>query len=258
MLGYPDQSGTTVGAGTKWSDGSFVIFRRLNQHVAGFRSLAAAGVPNANPSLTPTQMGADMIGRWPSGAPLELFPVADPGPPVQANWNAFAFAANDASGQVCPVWAHVRKSNPRDESTPGGALDDPAIHRMIRRGIPFGPPLPTSATSDDGVPRGLHFFSVVADLIQQFEFIQSNWINNPNFPIGIVPPQPGPYGPPAPGTPAGGPDPVVGENPPGSQSVLQQASGAQPFPLSAELVNVTAGEYFFLPSLTGLAAILAT
>lgn len=254
VLGYPDQSGTTVGTGTKWNDGSFVVFRRLTQHVAAFRALAVSGAPTANPLLSPAEMGAKMVGRWPSGAPIELNPNVDPGPTDQVDWNAFDYATNDASGEICPVWTHIRKANPRNESTPGGASDNPKLHRMIRRGIPFGPPLPADATADDGVPRGLHFFSVVADLIQQFEFVQSNWINNPNFPIGVVPPTPGPYAP-TPGTPAGGPDPVVGEYPPGSQCLMQQPSGGAPFPLAGELVNVTAGEYFSLPSLAALATI---
>jgi Dyp-type peroxidase family len=254
VLGYPDESGTTVGTGTNWSDGSFVVFRRLTQHVAAFRALAVSGAPTANPLLSPAEMGAKMVGRWPSGAPIELNPGADPGSTDPSDWNAFEYATNDASGEICPVWAHIRKANPRAESTPGGAADNPTLHRMMRRGIPFGPPLPIDATADDGVPRGLHFFSVVADLVQQFEFVQSNWINSANFPIGVVPPTPGPYAP-TPGTPAGGPDPVVGEYPPGSQCLLQQNSGTVPVPLGAELVNVTAGEYFSLPSLAALASI---
>jgi len=91
---------------------------------------------------------------------------------------------------------------------------------------------------------------------RQFEFIQSNWLNNPNFPIGSIPAQPGGlYQPPQPGRLAGGPDPVIGEHDNIAQCVLQQVSGAQPFPVPNELVNVTAGEYFFLPSLSALAAI---
>ena len=254
VLGYPDQSGTIVGVGTRWNHGSFVVFRRLIQHVAEFRSLAASGSPSPNPPLSSAQMGAKMVGRWPSGAPVELSPDVDPGPPEQPTWNAFGYAANDAAGQNCPVWAHIRKANPRDEIASADTADNPMLHRMLRRGIPFGPLLPLSATSDDGIQRGLHFFCVVTDLIQQFEFVQSNWMNNPSFPIGVAPPTPGPYAP-IPGTPPGGPDPVVGEYPPGSQCILQQPSGPHPFPLAAELVNVTAGEYFFLPSLAALAAI---
>jgi Dyp-type peroxidase family len=255
VLGYPDAAGNTTATGTLWANGSFVVFRRLTQDVAGFRTLAGAGVQDSNPELSPAVFAADMIGRWPSGAPVELFPAADPGPGNASN--AFQYRSNgDDDGHVCPVWAHVRKANPRDETTPGGPADDPSAHRMIRRGVPFGPPLPAAATADDGVPRGLHFFALVADLPRQFEFVQSNWINNPNFPIGGTPAQPGgPYTPPAPGTSPGGPDPVVGEHDANAQCVLQQPSGARPFTVSTELVHVTAGEYFFLPALSALTKI---
>jgi hypothetical protein len=49
---------------------------------------------------------------------------------------------------------------------------------------PMGTQPPTeNASIDDGIQRGLRFFSVVSDLVKQFEFVQSNWINNANFPI---------------------------------------------------------------------------
>lgn len=256
VLGYPDGSGATATTGSLWVNGSYVVFRRLNQDVLGFRALASSPVPGANPAPSIDQLAAKMVGRWPSGAPIELHPDADPGPAQITN--AFQFKANgDDDGHVCPVWAHIRKANPRDETTPGGTADDPTRHRIFRRGIPFGPPLPAGSTSDDGIPRGLHFYGVVADLSRQFEFVQSNWMNNVNFPIGAASPQPGsPYGPPpTPGTLPGGPDPMVGEHDPGEECVLQQASGAHPFAVPSEVVRVTAGEYFFLPSLSSLAKI---
>lgn len=253
VLGYPDAGGATVGTGTVWENGSFVVFRRLTQDVMGFRTLASAGVPGSDPAVPQDLLAAKMIGRWPSGAPIEQFPDADPG--LGNESNAFGFGT-DADGHACPVWAHIRKTNPRDETTPGGATDDPTRHRMLRRGIPFGPPLPGAATADDGATRGLHFFCVIADIDRQFEFIQRNWMNNPNFPIGGVPAQPGgQYTPPTPGTLAGGPDPVVGEHDGSAQCVFQQASGQHPFPVATEVVHVTAGEYFFLPALSALTKI---
>ncbi|HUY24495.1 MAG TPA: Dyp-type peroxidase [Candidatus Saccharimonadales bacterium] len=254
IFGYPDQSGSVVPVGPNWTDGSFVVFRRLTQDVAGFRNLAAAGVPEASPAPTAAEMGAKLIGRWPSGAPIELFPHGDPGPGNEGSWNDFLFDANeDTNGATCPVWAHIRKANPRDE-VPAGGPDDPLGHRMIRRGIPFGPPLPVGVLQDDGIARGLHFFSVVADLDQQFEFVQLNWMNNSSFPTGTPPPSPGPYAP-TPGVPATGPDPVVGEYPTDTACIFQEASGTQTFNLNSDLVTVTAGEYFFLPGLAALAAV---
>ena len=251
VLGYPSASGpATQLNGNLWTNGSFAVFRRLHQNVAAFRNQAAAGVPGSSPLLTADQSAAALVGRWPSGAPLEINPISDPGPTSISN--AFGYKAslfNDDDGHVCPRFAHIRKANPRDESTPSPA-DDPAQHRMIRRGIPFGPLLPPGIT-DDGTDRGLHFFCVVSDVVRQFEFIQSSWLNQANFPSGQAGPTPGTYSPPS-QRPPDGPDPVVGEGTTGRSCLLVQASGDHAFPITAQFVNVTAGEYFFVPSLTAL------
>lgn len=256
VLGYANAHGTTLTpTGTLWTNGSFAVFRRLTQDVAAFRNQIQQGVTGSSPALTPEQTGAALVGRWPSGAPLELNPTSDPGPSDVTN--AFEYSAspfNDDDGHLCPHFAHIRKVNPRDETTPDPGIDNPAFHRMLRRGIPFGPPLPPEATADDNVPRGLHFFSMVADLDLQFEFIQRQWLNSPNFPSGVPAPTPGPYAP-NPQKPADGPDPIVGEGTTGEQCLLVQPPNSHPFPVIAQLVRVTAGEYFFVPSLSALAAL---
>src|SRR5215471_7116042 len=55
------------------------------------------------------------------------------------------------------------------------------LHRMIRRGTAFGPPLPEGVLEDDGADRGLMFAFVGAHLGRQFEFVQSEWINSGAF-----------------------------------------------------------------------------
>lgn len=252
VLGYPDTAGEPQ-VRSLWRDGSFVAFERITQHVVAFRQQAAKATEVTNPTLSPAQMEAKMVGRWPSGAPLETAPETDPG--ENGVTNAFQYKAepfNDDEGVKTPRFAHIRKANPRDETTPD-PTDPIARHRMVRRGVPFGPPLPEGATTDDGVARGLHFLCFVADLARQFEFVQREWLSNPNFPNGGKPGQEGgPYQPPAPGTPADGPDPVVGEHDPGAQCALHQASGVHTFALGEEVVNVTAGEYFFAPSISAI------
>jgi hypothetical protein len=124
---------------------------------------------------------------------------------------------------------------------------------MIRRGIPYGPLLEGAA--DDGIDRGLHFFCVVEDVVRQFEFIQSNWLNQANFPTGQVAPTNGPYVT-KPGHPADGPDPLVGEKTGGQSCVVIQSGGNQgELKIAKQLVTVTAGEYFFLPSISSIGAI---
>jgi Dyp-type peroxidase family len=249
LLGYPDATGQTVAVGDLWLDGSFLVFRRLHQDVFGFRQQAAQGVQGADPALDAATSAAKLVGRWPSGASLETSPAGDDGNVT----NAFGYA-QDADGFNVPRFAHVRKANPRDEQRVDLASEPTERHRMLRRGAPFGPPLPADATADDGEDRGLHFVSVVADPARQFEFIQRQWLNDANFPNGATPPGPNqPYGPPpTPGEPGDGPDPLAGEFDAGGQDALHQPSGVHPFAVMHKVVTVTGGEYFFAPSLSAL------
>lgn len=254
VLGYPDQTGQTATVGALWRDGSFAAFERITQNVPAFREQAAKAGQAVQPPLDEPTMAAKMVGRWPSGSPLETNPETDPGDAGVTNAFQYRQAPfTDDDGSTTPRFAHIRKANPRDETKPDP--EDPvARHRMIRRGIPFGPPLPADATSDDGQPRGLLFLCVVADLARQFEFVQSLWLNGPNFPNGGKPPQPGgPYTPPSGGEPPDGVDPVVGEHDPGAEDALHQGTSVHTFPLGNEVVSVTAGEYFFAPSLAAIA-----
>jgi hypothetical protein len=52
---------------------------------------------------------------------------------------------------------------------------------MIRRGTAYGTPLPDGVLEDDGEDRGLMFAFVGANLGRQFEFVQSQWINDGVF-----------------------------------------------------------------------------
>jgi Dyp-type peroxidase family len=248
VLGFPDQAGSTATIGDLWTDGSFLVYRRLRQHVFDFRQLVAAGIPGANPPVVGDPMGAKLVGRWQSGAPLELNPTIDPGSGHEIN--AFGYAS-DTDGLNVPRFAHIRKANPRDEAQPPPP-EDPARHRMIRRGTPFGPQLPANVVADDGVDRGLHFVSIVADLDRQFEFVQRQWLNDPNFPNGTFVGPTQAYGPPPQNIPGDGVDPIVGEHEPAAEDTLHQPSMVVQFPIPTELVNVTAGDYFFLPSIQAL------
>lgn len=253
VLGYPDAAGVIAGLGDLWLDGSFAVFRRLHQDVYGFRQQAAAGVPGADPALDAPTLAAKMVGRWPSGASLETSPNGDDGNVS----NAFGYA-QDADGSNVPRFAHVRKANPRDEQRVDLADQPTERHRMLRRGASYGPPFAAAATADDGEDRGLHFISVVGDLDRQFEFVQRQWLNDANFPNGADAPGPNqPYGPPTPGEPGDGPDPLAGEFDPGAQDALHQPSAVHQFAVNHEIVTVTAGEYFFAPSLKALERLAA-
>ena len=156
-------------------NGSYVVFRKLHQRVAAFRQYLKA---NSSSPQGEELLAAKMMGRWRSGAPLALCPLHDDpelGADARRN-NDFLFKADDAIGYDTPPGSHIRRMNPRDADVAGVVR----IHRMIRRGTSYGPPLPEES-EDDGSERGLMFAFVGANLGRQFEFVQSEWMNNGAF-----------------------------------------------------------------------------
>jgi Dyp-type peroxidase family len=209
-------------------NGTYVVFRKLHTRTAAFRQYLH---DNAKDSAEEKWLGAKTIGRWPSGAPLSVSPDQDDpelGADPQRN-NAFVFG-DDPQGLKCPVGSHVRRMNPRDSTIIG----QPRIHRMIRRGTTYGPHLPPGVLEDDGVDRGLMFAFVGAHLDRQFEFIQTEWINDGRF-IG---------------SPADR-DPLAGNNDGGGFTVPRQPIRRRLKGLPSFVVN-RGGEYGFLPGLRAL------
>ena len=134
----------------------------MHQDVAGFR--AFLGSDDAE------QLAAKLMGRWRSGAPLALPAGADDPSLTADGLRADAFDyTEDPVGYICPRGAHVRRARPRDGS--------PTVRRrrLIRRGMPYGQPLPDAA-GDDGVGRGLVGIFLNADIERQYEFVQRQWL----------------------------------------------------------------------------------
>jgi Dyp-type peroxidase family len=176
VLGYPDETGSVPTLPQpEWlsRNGTYLAYRQLYQDVAAFREFLRqhASAPDEEELLA-----AKLMGRWRSGAPLVLAPqqdnpelVADP----QRN-NNFDYGQMDPRGLACPIGAHIRRVNPRD------TINNMLRRRLIRTGLPYGPPLPEHSP-DDGVDRGLAIFFGCANLERQFEFVQKEWINAPKF-----------------------------------------------------------------------------
>ncbi len=174
VLGYPNAR-KIVQSKALLKNGSFVVFRKLRQDVPRFREFLKALAARTQQSAE--LLAARFVGRWRSGAPLILAPTQDD-PPLGADPmlnNNFRYVA-DPHGIGCPIGAHIRRANPRDEQT-GPTIEETETRRMIRRGIPYGRLLPASAPPDNR-ERGLLFVAVVADIEQQFEFVQASWINS--------------------------------------------------------------------------------
>jgi deferrochelatase/peroxidase EfeB len=121
--------------------------------------------------------------------------------------------------------------NPRDADVAGLAR----IHRMIRRGTSYGSPLPSGVLEDDGKERGLMFAFVGANLGRQFEFVQSEWMNDSAFFGGTA-----------------GKDPVVGASDSEGTFDVPRRPVRQRLQGLPRFVVTRGGEYCFMPGLRAL------
>jgi len=150
VLGQPDVDGDIAGrqvAAALGRNGSYLVYRKLEQDVPAFRELTAAAAGGFAGGAD--DVAAGLVGRRRDGELLA----------------------------PCPAGAHVRRANPRG-TLPGGSKLT-RRHLMLRRGIPYGPYLPPGA-EDDGADRGLLFLAVVGDPGRQFEFVQTEWLADGN------------------------------------------------------------------------------
>lgn len=210
-------------------NGTYVAFRKLHQNVAAFRRFLRE---NAADAADEERLAAKMMGRWRSGCPLALSPERDDpalGADAARN-NAFLYKADDPIGYKTPLGSHVRRTNPRDGDIAGVAR----IHRMIRRGTAYGPPLPDGTLDDDGEDRGLVFAFVGTDLSRQFEFVQKEWANKSEFFGG-----------------SDERDPIIGANR-DSHFAIPRRPIRRRLEGIARFVVTRGGEYAFMPSLSAL------
>jgi Dyp-type peroxidase family len=233
ILGYPDETGNVPPMPQPEAlgrNGTYMAVRKIHTKVAAWRRFLGA---NSTGQEQEELLGAKMVGRWPSGAPLTLSPdhddpelAADP----QRN-NAFGYAEDDARGLKCPAGAHVRRVNPRDADVLGATR----LHRLIRRGTTYGPPLPAGVLEDDGADRGLVGVFIGAHLERQFEFIKAEWVEDGNF-IGFP----------------GEKDPVAGHHGGQGTMTIPDKPIRRRIQSLPSFVVTRGGEYCFLPSLSAL------
>jgi Dyp-type peroxidase family len=162
------------------SFGSFLIFRKLEQNVQGFKK--AELELSKKLGVSRELSGAMAVGRFEDGTPLVL-----QGNDGSNNLNNFDYF-RDPVGLKCPFQAHLRTTNPRLESVREGgpfaqSEEQELGHRIARRGVTYGGPLSDFSNLDklpkDGV--GLLFMCYQSDIWEQFEFIQRFWSNHPRF-----------------------------------------------------------------------------
>jgi Dyp-type peroxidase family len=266
VFGYPSQDskdanypGKLASGGPEWTrNGSLMVVRRLVQCVPEFNTFIESQAHGLD--MDTDLFGARLVGRWKSGAPLSKTPLLDDpllGADNRRN-NDFDFA-NDPAGRRCPFAAHIRRAYPRNDITNIRAVreadsdiekrelsvNDTYTHRVIRRGIPFGPELTSeerkTGRTDPKLTRGLMFVCYQTSIERQFEYIVRNFINDD---------------PDSDHTDRRGPDALIGQNRDHNSHrhveglALSYPSGDLHRSISlGTFVGPTGGGYFFVPSL---------
>lgn len=249
VLGHSDEDGevTTDPAPELTRNGSYLVFRKLRQDVKRFwDGLEAAA---AHLDMNEELLAAKMVGRWRDGTPLLERPDWEPGDLSLAAApnpsNDFRYLETDRGGYRCPAGAHIRRANPRDSLDFDGTLTAAvsgrmsARHRIIRRGMPYGPDF--DRANPDNEDRGLIFVCFNADLARQFELLQARWCgdvdarghhDNRDFVMGLTR-----------GT--------------GKVTVPMEGSYPRFVPVLQDVVRTRGAEYFFVPGIEALRRLAA-
>lgn len=282
VLGQPESSPdpliarAVTPAVPRWSkNGSFLVFRRLVQDVGLFwrtmrhQAEELSSMPGFE-HVDADWLAARLVGRWPSGAPVNRVPDRDVpalGSNPEAN-NHFRFDSDctklnlksgyadvfpmsvaDPAGITCPWASHIRKTNTRDSGSDTGGRDSTYKRRVLRVGVSFGPSLQDRFAAQQNDPnfrkRGLLFLSIQASIEDQFEFLVCRWMGDPSRPK----------------TP-GGHDMLVGQNTAVGELRERRCvifgTGAHQAEIrsSNQWIIPTGGGYFFVPSISTLRNVL--
>lgn len=231
------------GAQAQNSYGSYFVFRKLEQNVQAFKNQEKKiGEDLYKDEEDRERVGARLVGRFEDGTPIQI--QGEDKLISSGTFNNFIYDGplptdDDPSGGRCPHFAHIRKTNPREN----GKFDD---HTMARRGIPYGhrnisteiPNIQPQQFPTGGV--GLLFMSYQKCIENQFEVIQNKYANKFDNKLGDD-----------------GVDPVIGQikgkrNPylfPDDGDVTKGVTLSHQFDPH---VHFKGGEYFFTPSITYL------
>jgi deferrochelatase/peroxidase EfeB len=226
-------------------NGSFAVFKMIKTDVVGFENFLQSNKDKIDPEL----LAAKICGRWRNGVPLALSPETDSpaGGIAVEKLNDYEYVNADGSGDPkglrCPVGAHMRRINPRGQPVtgqgqPGGSNN---THRLIRRGMPYGPNYDPKQPYD-GIERGLLGYFINSSIENQYEFVLGHWVNDSEF-AGAVRLNPKSK------------DPMIGtQDPTESIFVIPQANGAPPIKVTgfSTFVTTKAAAYCFLPSITAI------
>jgi deferrochelatase/peroxidase EfeB len=226
-------------------NGSFAVFKMIETDVVAFEEFLQSNKEKIDPEL----LAAKICGRWRNGVPLALSPDSDSpaGGLAPDQFNNFEYVNADGSGDpkglCCPIGAHMRRINPRGQPVPGQGQPGGSnnTHRLIRRGLPYGPMYDPSQPYD-GIDRGLLGYFINSNIENQYEFVLGEWVNKAEF-AGAVRLNPKSK------------DPMIAtQDPSESIFVIPQKDGAPPIKVTglSTFTSTKAAAYCFLPSVTAL------
>ncbi|PLN76520.1 hypothetical protein BDW42DRAFT_178557 [Aspergillus taichungensis] len=161
-------------------NGSYFVFRKLEQDVEAFHKHAEklANDNSLGLNLNAKQLEARFVGRWHSGAPVELHHSEDPGPGYDDNNWDYEEPYHELH---CPYGSHIRKCNPRNTF---GQTRDKDLSLIMRRGIPYGPRWREEDDEETKKqPRGLLFGCYQSNIQNGYSTIMNRWCNNDGFPL---------------------------------------------------------------------------
>ena len=221
--------------------GSYVVIRKLEQNVKGFRNAEMClakelGLLESQADL----VGAYAVGRFRDGTPVALSSAPDV---ALGDENGFSFVG-DPHGGACPIHSHIRKVNDRGESLKKGAgYHDEKRRRIVRRGFAYGERTSPGVEGDiEALPEygvGIHFLCYQSSIQEHFEHLQIQFSNDPDYLEKET-----------------GTDPIIG--------VESSSSTPQRWPSEwgdatsvkrldfGSFVSLKGGEYFYVPSLSFL------
>lgn len=244
-------------------NGSLLVLRKLGQDVQAFRDAMTAlgdqlaqrfGIPSS-----PDLAGAMCVGRWRDGTPLTQSPTgpdqaiscaplringfrydaAFPAADLDDRGNVVPFPGSlaDPIGTVCPFSAHVRKVNPRDQTTDLALPADTLTTQMLRRGIPYGKPFDEDPTG----ARGLLFMSYQTSIDGQFRQLMQRWVKKadvPKAPSSI--------------------DPIIARAPAEGRVITVTRQGrTERFTISGDWVKAAGAAYVFMPGVDAMRSLLS-
>lgn len=151
------------------ANGSFLVMRKYRQFAGRFEQAvqrtaeAMAEALGGKPEDFTEIVYGKLMGRARDGMPMVAPHIVS-----RSERNRFDYEP-DPGGQLCPLHAHIRRANPRDNPADGGRLP-----RIMRRSLPYGP-LRTASEGAGDADRGLLFMAYNADIGEQFETVQ-RWL----------------------------------------------------------------------------------